>query len=215
MSSRPSFASPACPATSRSGAASKSSRVPARTTGWSSTITTVMARAAPSGCSWRAASSGSVAFPTWAREAGEHSRTVHFRLVGPSAVAAPVISRGRERRSSTYGIRGPARVGSGFPSSRRRAENGCTAELLRIALEMLVVAALATIAAYAAFFVGVVAWTLLRRSRRDPLQDELDRLLAGILGPRPTASPVGQRGGEGPGDGEHGREAPFAGRRSS
>jgi hypothetical protein len=88
-------------------------------------------------------------------------------------------------------------------------------ELLRIALEMLVVAALATIAAYAAFFVGVVAWTLLRRSRRDPLQDELDRLLAGILGPRPTVPSVGQRGGEGPGDGEHGREAPFAGRRPS
>ncbi len=54
---------------------------------------------------------------------------------------------------------------------------------LRMAGEVLVLAALATIVAYALAVVAVMlAAVLVSRRRRDPLGEELDRFLGGVLG---------------------------------
>jgi hypothetical protein len=63
-------------------------------------------------------------------------------------------------------------------------------EILRILLGVLVVASLATIVAYVVVFLGVAAWAVLTRSRRDPLADELDSVLAEIVGPRVPLAPA-------------------------
>lgn len=92
-------------------------------------------------------------------------------------------------------------------------------EVLRIVLGVLVVVSLATIVAYVLVFFAVAAWTVLTGSRRDPLRDDLDRVLAEIVGPRaPLArapGPAGQLGGEGTERGQHERTGPFARRRPS
>lgn len=92
-------------------------------------------------------------------------------------------------------------------------------EVLRIVLGVLVVVSLATIVAYALVFLAVAAWTVLTASRRDPLADELDRVLAEIVGPRaPLArapGPAGRLGDEGTERGQRERHAPFARRRPS
>lgn len=73
-------------------------------------------------------------------------------------------------------------------------------EVLHWALVVLLAASLATVAAYALAFFGLAAWGALRRPPRDPLAEELDRLLEevaktrarGVL--RPAGSPAGQLG---------------------
>ncbi|MDA8355751.1 MAG: hypothetical protein M0Z95_05545 [Actinomycetota bacterium] len=69
-------------------------------------------------------------------------------------------------------------------------------ELLRIVLGALVVASLAAIVVYVVAFVAVAAWTVLTSHWCDPLADELDRVLAEIVGPQVlTASAVKHDGG--------------------
>ena len=63
-------------------------------------------------------------------------------------------------------------------------------EILRIFLGVLVVASLATIVGYVAVFLGVAAWSVITRSRRDALADELDSVLAEIVGPRQPLAPA-------------------------
>jgi hypothetical protein len=71
-------------------------------------------------------------------------------------------------------------------------------ELLRIVLGVLVVASLATIVVYVVAFVAVAAWAVLTSHRREPLADELDRVLAEIVEPQvPIASAVRHDGGLG------------------
>ncbi|MDA8148675.1 MAG: hypothetical protein M0Z93_07855 [Actinomycetota bacterium] len=88
-------------------------------------------------------------------------------------------------------------------------------DVLRIVLGVLVGASLATIAGYVVVFLAVAAWTVLTSSRRDPLADELDRVLADIVGPQAlvvgTSKPAGQLGGESRSrrDGEAERHGPF------
>ncbi|HEX9031491.1 MAG TPA: hypothetical protein VF834_06565 [Streptosporangiaceae bacterium] len=55
-------------------------------------------------------------------------------------------------------------------------------EMLCVSLGVLVVASFATIAVYVLVGAAVMAWTLLGTSRRDQPADELDRVLAEILG---------------------------------
>jgi hypothetical protein len=55
-------------------------------------------------------------------------------------------------------------------------------EMLRISLGVLVVASFGTIAVYVLVSVAVAASTLLGTVRRDRSADELDQVLAGILG---------------------------------
>lgn len=93
-------------------------------------------------------------------------------------------------------------------------------EVLRIVLGVLVVASLATIVAYIVVFFGVAAWTALTSHRRDPLADELDRVLAGIVGPgAPLTSPGEDHGDVGrprPREGVGGQvTTPFVRRRFS
>lgn len=69
-------------------------------------------------------------------------------------------------------------------------------EALRVGLGVLVVASLIILVAYVVGFLAVVLWTVLRRSRRDPLAEELDQILDEILkntrgarnGPPPRAA---------------------------
>lgn len=58
------------------------------------------------------------------------------------------------------------------------------ADLLRIVLGVLVVASLAAIVVYVVTFAAAAAWTVLASRRRDPLAEELDRVLAGVAGPQ-------------------------------
>ncbi len=58
--------------------------------------------------------------------------------------------------------------------------------LLSTGFGVLVVACLAAIASCAVAFAGVVLWTVLTAHRPDPRQDELDRVLAQILGSPPA-----------------------------
>jgi hypothetical protein len=55
-------------------------------------------------------------------------------------------------------------------------------EMLRVSLGVLVVASFGTIAVYALVSVAAAASTLLGTLRRDRPGDELDQVLAGILG---------------------------------
>lgn len=86
--------------------------------------------------------------------------------------------------------------------------------ILHILLGVLVAASLATIVAYVLAFLGVAAWTVLTRSRCDPLRDELDGVLAEIVGPRvpgvPAATPGGPLAGERPPGRRRERADPFA-----
>jgi hypothetical protein len=52
------------------------------------------------------------------------------------------------------------------------------ATVLDFALGVLIVASLVTIIVYAVIFLSVTAWTALRGSRRDPMEEELDAFLA-------------------------------------
>lgn len=72
-------------------------------------------------------------------------------------------------------------------------------EVIRMTLDGLVAACLLAIAAYVLVFLAVAAWTVVGARRRDPLADELDEILAGILGPRTPA------GAAQPGDARRGR----------
>ncbi len=61
----------------------------------------------------------------------------------------------------------------------------------RVVLGVLVVASLATIAAFVVAFFAVAASTVRRRSRRDPLAEELDLILAEIVRSKtPSPAPV-------------------------
>ena len=92
-------------------------------------------------------------------------------------------------------------------------------EFLRIVLTVLVAVSLATIVAYLFVFLGVAAWTALTSSRRDPLADELDRVLAEIVGPRaplmPVTKPRGPLEGERPEERQPESAAPLLGGKSS
>ena len=72
-------------------------------------------------------------------------------------------------------------------------------EALRVLLTALVVVSLCVIAAYVVGFLAVTVATVHRRSRPDPLVEDLDRVLAEILGrsgrPEPSVhrSPGGRR----------------------
>jgi len=57
-------------------------------------------------------------------------------------------------------------------------------EVLRVLLGVLVVASLVTIAVYVLVSMAVAAMTVLGAGRRDQSIDELDQVLAEILGPR-------------------------------
>lgn len=50
--------------------------------------------------------------------------------------------------------------------------------VLDFALGVLIVASLATIIVYAIIFLSVAAWTALRGSRYDPMEEDLDAFLA-------------------------------------
>ena len=106
-----------------------------------------------------------------------------------------------------------------LPPGWRGGDHGSVIEILRIFLGVLVVASLAAIVAYALAFLGVAAWTVLTRSQRDPLRDELDRVLAEIVGPRGPGVPAATPGGPLAGAGHPGRRRervdPFAAGRSS
>ncbi len=90
-------------------------------------------------------------------------------------------------------------------------------EMLKIVLGVLVAASLATIVAYVLVFLGVAAWAVITRPHRDPLADELDQVLAEIVGPRPALVPAAEAGGPlkgaGPPEQRCERADPFAGRR--
>jgi len=105
------------------------------------------------------------------------------------------------------------------PLGWRQGDDGSMVEVLRIVLGGLVVVSLVAIVAYVVVFLVVAAWTVFTSSRRDPLADELDRVLAEIVGPQvPVAGPVVLACD--PGDkpatqSEQSRLTPFAGRRFS
>lgn len=90
-------------------------------------------------------------------------------------------------------------------------------DVLRILLGVLMVASLATIAAYVVLFFLVAAWTLIRRPPHDPLGEELDQILAEVCESRSArhdtqalaTSPGAERAGDA------GREAPFVGGRAA
>lgn len=75
-------------------------------------------------------------------------------------------------------------------------------EVLRTVLAVLLAASLVTVAGYALAFVAVAAWAALGRPGRDPLAEELDRLLEEIATTRATGPlrPAGGLAGQpGPG----------------
>lgn len=66
--------------------------------------------------------------------------------------------------------------------------------MLRLLLEVLVVASLAVIASFMVMFVAVAAWTVGTARHRDPLAADLDEVLGEILG-RPETVEVHARPG--------------------
>lgn len=80
------------------------------------------------------------------------------------------------------GIRGRHDVVSRYRAGGARGQPGRMNEVLRIVLGGLVVASLTVIVAYVLGFVSVVVATVLASRRRDPLAEELDQMLAGLLG---------------------------------
>ncbi|MCL5445391.1 MAG: hypothetical protein ACYDEP_00180 [Acidimicrobiales bacterium] len=56
-------------------------------------------------------------------------------------------------------------------------------EMLRIVLGTLLVASLAAIVVYVVVFFAVTIWVVFTKAPPDPLEGELDRVLAEILGP--------------------------------
>lgn len=105
-------------------------------------------------------------------------------------------------------------MASRFPSPPAAPIMGPMVDVLRILLGVLVVASLVTIAAYVVLFFLAAIWTLIRGPRRDPLREELDQLLAEVLGPRCGGSDsqalAASPGGERAGDAEPGWDAPFS-----
>jgi hypothetical protein len=55
-------------------------------------------------------------------------------------------------------------------------------EVLRVVATTLVVGSLAMLVGYALAFAGIAVWTVVDARRRPTLADELDRVLAEILG---------------------------------
>ncbi len=91
-------------------------------------------------------------------------------------------------------------MGSGFPARPARPDNGGVVEVLRVTVGVLVAGSLLAIVGYVLAFVAAALWTLIRRPPADPLMEELERFLAGVLGREVTeAAPArGRRPRRGP-----------------